>query len=269
MRRVAVLVVGFLIAGSGGAFAAGKINGNSIKTGTITGKQVKNHSLTRKDFRGSVRGPRGRTGKPGKTGTQGPRGPQGMQGPQGPQGPAGPSAVSKIVTAQASGSVPAGTSDIFTAYCPSGTTTISGGYTAIGADAETFVNTDYNLGVGWNVGIDNFDSPVTADVTVYVKCGSTGHAIAASSRSVRAREMRARALRDVRRVRRVHDPLRARSTKSCSAGYVRARIGGQTKCLHAGEFCKRKYQHKYRTHGFRCVRASDGRLRLKRRYGVG
>ena len=32
--------------------------------------------------------------------------------------------------------------------------------------------------------------------------------------------------------------------------------------LHAGEFCKKKYQGFYKRHGYICKRASDGRLRL-------
>jgi hypothetical protein len=43
----------------------------------------------------------------------------------------------------------------------------------------------------------------------------------------------------------------------CSAGYVDAVIGGQQKCLHAGEFCSASYESDYERYGFTCV---DGRL---------
>lgn len=46
-------------------------------------------------------------------------------------------------------------------------------------------------------------------------------------------------------------------SKTCSSGYVHAIIGGQEKCLHAGEFCSVGYEADYETYGFRCV---NGRL---------
>jgi hypothetical protein len=41
--------------------------------------------------------------------------------------------------------------------------------------------------------------------------------------------------------------------KHCPPGYVKAKIGGKTKCLHAGEYCSPRYQKQYRHYGFRCV----------------
>lgn len=201
MRRVTVVLLAGMavLALAGGAWGASKINGKSIKTGTITGKQVKDHSLTRKDLRGSVRGPRGKTGKQGPMGPQGVPGPQGAAGARGPQGPAGPTLAARIVSAQASGSVAAGDADSVSAYCPAGTTAISGSYTAIGVDAEVFMNTDFNTGVGWSVGVDNFDSSETADITAYVRCGASGKAVVASSHSTLRRKLRARTAREVRR----------------------------------------------------------------------
>ena len=43
----------------------------------------------------------------------------------------------------------------------------------------------------------------------------------------------------------------------CSAGYVDAIIGGEHKCLHAGEFCASSHESDYRHYGFSCV---DGHL---------
>jgi hypothetical protein len=34
---------------------------------------------------------------------------------------------------------------------------------------------------------------------------------------------------------------------------VHARIGGQEKCLHAGEFCSKRYASQYQRYGFKCV----------------
>lgn len=44
----------------------------------------------------------------------------------------------------------------------------------------------------------------------------------------------------------------------CSAGYVDAIIGGDHKCLRAGEFCSHQYESDYEKYGFTC--AADGHL---------
>jgi hypothetical protein len=52
------------------------------------------------------------------------------------------------------------------------------------------------------------------------------------------------------------------AAKHCPPGYPKARTpDGKVKCLHAGEFCKRKHswQRVYHRHGFHCKR--DHRLR--------
>ena len=66
--------------------------GKDIVDGTLTGVDVRDKSLTKKDFRGSVvgpRGPRGPAGERGANGVQGPKGETGATGPQGIQGPKG------------------------------------------------------------------------------------------------------------------------------------------------------------------------------------
>jgi hypothetical protein len=97
-----VACLALLVASAGMATAAGQIrhfpswNGVDIIDNSLTGRDIKNKSLTKKDFRGSVRGPRGPQGRPGANGAQGPPGIQGSpgiqgtQGAQGIQGPAGP-----------------------------------------------------------------------------------------------------------------------------------------------------------------------------------
>jgi hypothetical protein len=54
--------------------------------------------------------------------------------------------------------------------------------------------------------------------------------------------------------------------KTCGRGYTRAVIGGQVKCLRAGEFCAHRYDRQYRRYGYRCIRydASVHRYRLTR-----
>ena len=53
-------------------------------------------------------------------------------------------------------------------------------------------------------------------------------------------------------------------TKTCSAGYRHAVIGGAQKCLRAGEFCAHRYDRQYRRYGYRCTRyyANVARYRL-------
>ena len=52
----------------------------------------------------------------------------------------------------------------------------------------------------------------------------------------------------------VASPQRA---SACSSGYVDAIIGGEHKCLHAGEFCAVQYEADYERYGFSCL---NGRL---------
>ena len=42
--------------------------------------------------------------------------------------------------------------------------------------------------------------------------------------------------------------------KTCSAGFKHAVIGGQQKCLRAGEYCAHRYDSQYRHYGYRCIR---------------
>lgn len=54
----------------------------------------------------------------------------------------------------------------------------------------------------------------------------------------------------------------AASAKTCPGGYVHATIGGEQKCLHAGEYCAVRYANQYRRYDFRCV--EDDGYRLER-----
>lgn len=42
--------------------------------------------------------------------------------------------------------------------------------------------------------------------------------------------------------------------KHCGAGYTRARIGGRTKCLRAGEYCAKSHRKQYPKYGYHCGR---------------
>jgi hypothetical protein len=57
---------------------------------------------------------------------------------------------------------------------------------------------------------------------------------------------------------RAHGTEAARSV--CSSGYVDAIIGGEHKCLHAGEYCSAAHEADYERYGFTCV---NGRLQTR------
>jgi hypothetical protein len=52
---------------------------------------------------------------------------------------------------------------------------------------------------------------------------------------------------------------------AAAASCVYGRIGGVRKCLRAGEYCARRYQHQYRRYGFTCSKLDYlGRWHLER-----
>jgi hypothetical protein len=62
-----------------------------------------------------------------------------------------------------------------------------------------------------------------------------------------------------------HTPAhtQAVAAKSCRSGYTHAVIGGEQKCLHAGEFCARRYRRQYTRYGYSCTkRDRNGRYHL-------
>jgi hypothetical protein len=56
------------------------------------------------------------------------------------------------------------------------------------------------------------------------------------------------------------------AVKSCSSGWTHAVIGGEHKCLRAGQFCTRAYDRQYHRYGFHCHKydARVDRYRLAR-----
>jgi hypothetical protein len=44
------------------------------------------------------------------------------------------------------------------------------------------------------------------------------------------------------------------SAKTCPSGFTHAVIGGQQKCLHAGEYCSHAEARQYRRYQYKCVR---------------
>lgn len=74
MKRISpsliISVLALIVALSGSAYAAAKINGANIKSGTVTSKQIKNGTISKADLskRLSLRGPAGPAGPGGKDG---------------------------------------------------------------------------------------------------------------------------------------------------------------------------------------------------------
>lgn len=52
------------------------------------------------------------------------------------------------------------------------------------------------------------------------------------------------------------------AAKTCPDGFTHALIGGHQKCLHAGEYCARRYARQYRRYHFACDRVR-GTYRLE------
>jgi hypothetical protein len=115
-------IIALFAAGTGGAFAAGRITGNQIKDGSITGKDIKNDSLTGTDIKGQVRGPQGPKGEKGD------RGPAGASG----TGAAGP-AITYVYAEQAVGA----DGSTVRAGCPAGQVVIGGGYQTLDTTDRT------------------------------------------------------------------------------------------------------------------------------------
>jgi hypothetical protein len=52
------------------------------------------------------------------------------------------------------------------------------------------------------------------------------------------------------------------AAKTCPSGFTHATIGGEQKCLHAGEYCSHAEGGQYRRYHFKCVRV-NGVYRLE------
>ncbi len=82
-----VAIAALVVATTGGAYAAAKLNGKHLKNNSVASSKIKNKTLLPRDF--SNRAIRRLRGDRGPRGKRGPVGPQGPQGPAGDQGPAG------------------------------------------------------------------------------------------------------------------------------------------------------------------------------------
>jgi hypothetical protein len=133
---------------------------------SVTGKDIKHKSLTKKDFKGSVRGPRGLPG---------------LQGAQGIQGPKGDPGATHLRVRKAAGL------DEVTAHCEPGERATGGGAHSVNgfiwasapAANPSVIHTVAPLALqgytptSWTAAADGAEPPGTqADVTVWVVCAA-------------------------------------------------------------------------------------------------
>ncbi|MDQ3935355.1 MAG: hypothetical protein M3340_12085 [Actinomycetota bacterium] len=117
-------------------------------------------------------------------GPRGKRGPVGPQGPHGPQGPPGPVDLGRI-TAVEGPEVRLGPNGLgndiqdSTAQCPTGQRVLSGGYTTITGDAETFSSRSYSDS-SWSALADN-ESSTEGYVQAFAFCAPAGKAVMAKT----------------------------------------------------------------------------------------
>lgn len=167
MKRilVATIVLGLML--SGGAVAAKKITSADIKNGTIKSADIS------KSAKRALKGNRGSTG------------PAGQQGPAGPVATGTITQVQSILLTIAPGDI--GTVNV---NCPPGMNIVSGGFESASADGEIFFASTFGSPTSYAVGLDNFDSPVEADVSASALCAPAGKAVLARRVSVKTKAAR-------------------------------------------------------------------------------
>jgi hypothetical protein len=117
----AISAIALCLAVGGTAVAANTIGSGDVINNSLRGIDVKNKSLTKKDFKGSVRGPRG------------PRGPRGATGARGATGPAGVAGASNVVVRTGTGQSFSGANPgNVSASCNPGERAVGGGVNVTG-----------------------------------------------------------------------------------------------------------------------------------------
>jgi hypothetical protein len=122
------------------------------------------------------------------------RGARGPVGPAGMPGPPGPSTLGHLTRVDQQKTLAPGAVDSVDATCPAGQNVVSGGFQSVGADSEVFFADTFGSPNTWSVGLDNFDSTLSATVDAIAFCAPAGSAVAATARSSHARAAVARAV---------------------------------------------------------------------------
>ena len=212
-----------------------------------------------------IRSLRGEVGAAGATGPT---------GPAGPQGPAGPSNLSGLtIVPGESKSVTDGTVGQSVATCPPGLHVVSGGgYGGIEGIGVSKMSEDHQ---SWYIIVAN-STGITTHLEATAYCAGAGQAVAARSNSIaharavhEAAHIAAQFAQQLKASKASTVPAAtsaqptATAAKSCSRD-TPAVIGGQHKCLGAGEYCATRYERQYERYGFVCsTRYDPPRLRRK------
>jgi hypothetical protein len=172
---VAIALVGVL-AGGGGAYAAGQITGSQIKDGTITAKDIKAGTITTGNLSAAAKkgmegpagpaGPKGDSaptvlGSPGAPGSKGEKGDQGPKGDKGDKGDSGAANVTEIVATVPNSAASDDEWNTFAvATCPEGQRVISGGFFQdVQSLGEVYGNVPDEDGTSWIVVAVNWADP--------------------------------------------------------------------------------------------------------------
>ena len=179
------VVLGITTAAS--ATTRGLITGKMIAPHSIKSKHFVDHTIRAHDLSPTlIESLQGKTGPQGPAGLQGPAGPQGVkgdtgatgvQGPTGPQGPAGAKGLidlSKLSYVSSIHHVVAfGTDHVITAFCPTGSKAIGGGFDVLQGDNKV-VNVFTSQPVidlsGWRIEVVNFSTDTNATVEAHAVC---------------------------------------------------------------------------------------------------
>jgi hypothetical protein len=192
---------------------------------------------------------RGKAGAPGT---------QGAAGAPGPPGPAGPSSVGAI-TDVIGPTVSVGPEEVggAEAACPPGMRVIGGG--GSGGIAGLGVSEAESGRGDWFVIVTN-TTLITVSIHAEALCAPAGQAVAARvGRPPGAGPLRHRMESAMRASLAARSPM---AHTACSSRYTSATVGGSHKCLHAGEYCARRYEHQYERYGYDCSTSySPPRLR--------
>ena len=161
---VIAAIVAAVVAAASGTAATIVVTSKNIKNGTIQTVDISANAKR------ALKGNRGTRGAAGAPGIPGPQGVQGQQGVQGPQGPPGSAAFHRIIRIRTDHRIDPGQVTVVHAFCPPGTTGISGGHVGAGALTRVFIDADAGGGTGWAIGVDNFDNTLATDVSVLAFC---------------------------------------------------------------------------------------------------
>lgn len=155
------------------------LGGTAVATGLVTGAQIKDHTITSRDIRSS--GISRRNIAAGAISATEIATHAITSEEIAPDTIPAAVAVAKLTPIEVTQAVPAGAVTHVTASCPPGMNAISGDWQIIGGYSYPFY--EDTGATGYSVGVDNFESSLTATATARVFCAPAGAAVIASKDS--------------------------------------------------------------------------------------